>query len=129
MGVIRLWKDSEKRVVDPLLFSQKAEELAKELGESRGKNKGTQLRRFFDEVVRFNDAAKGGAMDMEMILPGLHMIIAKAAYAEGRKLVSSEFVSMIRDGVNQVESKEDLQVFTNFFESLIAFYKLYRPKD
>ncbi len=127
MYKIELWKDKEKKVVDPSLFSQKAEELAKELGgKGRNINKGTQLRRFFDEVVRFNDMAKG-EMDMEMILPGLHMIIAKAAYAEGRNLVCSGFVTMIRSGIDQIESKKDLQVFTNFFESLIAFYKLHKP--
>ncbi len=131
MSEIRLWKDAEKKTVDPLLFSKTAEWMAKELeSDSRNKksNKGSQLRRFFDEVVRLNDAAKSNAVDIEQLLPGLHLIIARAAYAQGRELVSENFVGMIRSGINQIESKEDLKIFTHFFEALMAFYKLYGPK-
>lgn len=128
MSTITLWKDREQNIVDPLLFSEKAESLAKKLGtQDRRRNKGSQLRRFFDEIVRLNDTAKGNSVGMELILPYLHMIIAKAAYAEGRKLVTSDFVALIRDGIGQIETKEDLRVFTSFFESMMAFYKLHGP--
>ncbi|MBM9520569.1 type III-A CRISPR-associated protein Csm2 [Desulforhopalus vacuolatus] len=128
MREINLWKDAEKKIVDPLLFSQTAETMAKELGGDFRVNKGTQLRRFFDEVVRFNDAAKNKSIDIEQLLPGLHLIIARAAYAQGRNLVSADFVSFIRSGIEQIQRKEDLRVFTNFFEALMAFYKLYNSK-
>ncbi len=128
MSSITLWKDREQKIVDPLLFSDIAEAMAKQLGnQDKRKNKGTQLRRFFDEIVRLNDTAKSNGVGMELILPNLHMIIAKAAYAEGRRLVTPDFVALIRDGIGQVETKEDLKVFTSFFESLMAFYKLHGP--
>lgn len=127
MSSITLWKDREKKIVEPTLFSSTAETMAKELSKAGG-NKGTQLRRFYDEVVRLNDAAKtrqGDSIPMTLILPSLHMLIAKASYSRGRKLVSASFVTLIRDGVGQVQTKEDLQVFTSFFEALMAFYKLH----
>lgn len=128
MSTITLWKDREKKLVDPLLFSEKAEQWAQNLGScGRNINKGSQLRRFFDEVVRLNDTAKAGGVEMELILPSLHMLIAKAAYAKGRKLVSDDFVSLLKDGIGQVETKEDLRVFANFFEAFMAFYKLHGP--
>ena len=49
MAMITLWKDTEKKTLDPLLFSREADRLALQIGnEDRNKNKGTQLRRFFD---------------------------------------------------------------------------------
>ncbi len=127
MSTIELWKDREKRVVDPLLFSREAEKLAKKLGNQDKKNKQNQLRRFFDEVVRLHDNVKNNKVDMELILPGLHMLIAKAVYAQGRNLVTRDFVTFIRDGIGQVKTKDDLRMFASFFESLMAYYKLYGP--
>lgn len=135
---IELWKDKVNKVVEPALFSKTAEEQAKQLSndgkDNHGKdklNKSSQLRCFFDEVVRLNDMAKNrqNPVPMELVLPSLHMLIAKASYAQGRGLVSSSFVTLMRESINQVQDKNDLQIFTNFFEALMAFYKVYRPKD
>jgi CRISPR-associated protein Csm2 len=128
MSSISLWKDRENKIIDPLLFSKVAEDMAISLGGDSRKNKGSQLRRFFDEVVRLNDTAKADTVEMVVVLPYLHMLIAKAAYAKGRKLVTDDFVQLMRDCINQIENKDDLRVFTNFFESLMAFYKLHGPK-
>ncbi len=128
MSSVTLWKDRDKKTIDPLLFCEVAEAKAKQLGGKGFKlNKGSQLRRFFDEVVRLNDTAKANAAGMELVLPYLHMLIAKAAYAKGRKLVCDDFVGLIKDGVGQIETKDDLRVFTNFFEAMMAFYKLEKP--
>jgi CRISPR-associated protein Csm2 len=63
-----------------------------------------------------------------MILPHVHMLVAKTAYAQGRKLVTQSFVDLIKSGITQIEEKEDLQVFANFLEAFIGFYKVYRPR-
>ena len=135
---IQLWKNKATKEVEPKLFSTLAEEQAKQLSndgkDSKGKdklNKSSQLRRFFDEVVRLNDMAKSRQkpVPMSLVLPSLHMLIAKASYAQGRDLVSPSFVTLMRDSIAQIQDREDLQVFTHFFEAVIAFYKLYRPKD
>lgn len=128
MAVIELWKDRENRVLDPLLFSTIADEKAKSISqEDRNRNKGTQLRRFFDELIRLNSQAQQRGADWNLILPQLHMMIAKAAYAKGRKLVTDSFVTLMQDGIYQIENKDDLKIFTNFLESFMGFYKAYKP--
>lgn len=135
MAIIQLWQDKEKKVLDPALFFQTAEKLAGDIHREgltdRGLekwNKSTQLRRFFDELVRLNIQAQAKEDDWGMIKPRVHMIVAKAAYAKGRDLVTDKFVSLIRDGISQVDTRDDLQVFTNFFESFMGFYKSFRKK-
>ncbi len=125
---VKFWADSEKTKIDPKLFSDKAEGFAKELNESGGRqgNKSSQLRKFYDEVVRLNVLAQERPQQWEAILPQVHMLAAKAAYANGRsKLVSDEFLQFIKDAISQVEVAKDLKVFANFFEATMGFYRRY----
>ena len=41
------------------------------------------------------------------IIPIVHMLTAKAAYARGRKLISENFMNFIKESVNQIEEPED----------------------
>ena len=127
---ITLWKDRENKKVDPLLFSEKAEDLAKQISESGKKkiNASTQLRRFYDEVNRLNSQAKNQNADWDAIFAQVHMIVAKVAYAQARELVSKDFVTLMKALIRQVKTREDLQVFTAFFEAFMGFYKVYRPR-
>ncbi len=133
MTSITLWLDRENEQLDPRLFSERAERLAKEIADEGGKNrnKSSQLRRYFDEIVRLNTLAQAQDCDEErmrfQILPQVHMLVAKVVYAKGRKLVTDAFVQMMKSGIDQVESRKDLQVFTNFLESFMGFYKLHGP--
>lgn len=136
MTTIQLWRDEqakEAKELDPALFFQTAEKLAGDIDkdgrdpQGREKwNKSTQLRRFYDELVRLNSQAQAKGNEWGMIKPRVHMIVAKAAYAKGRDLVTDKFVNLIREGIKQVDTREDLQVFTNFFESFMGFYKALR---
>ena len=143
MTTVTLWKDKEKREVDPYLFSRTANEQAKKIHEDgletywdkRNKcqktrekqNSSTQLRRFFDEITRLNIKAQNDTEPWELILPQVHMMVAKAAYAKGRNLVTSSFVSLFGDTIrDQIKDRDDLQTFTSFFETFIGFYKSYR---
>jgi CRISPR-associated protein Csm2 len=128
--VIQFWQDPAKKIIDPEIFSIKAEKLSKTLAGVRQRNKRTQIRRFYDEVLRFDQDAKTlGPEKWPDILARLHLLIPKAAYALGRELVSQEFVDFIKGSVTQVKTKEDLTVFANLFEAFMGFYKLDRPKD
>lgn len=136
MSKIIFYKDPAKAIIDPKLFSDIAEQTADEIaksGQSQSRdgrpprldhNKRTQIRKFYDEVVRLNATAKANPEDWDTILPFINMLIAKAAYANGRnKLVTDEFVRMLKDCVAQVHKPADLDVFANFFESLMGFYR------
>jgi len=133
MAGISLWKDKGKKIVDPTLFSSTAEQLAVKLAEdnknSKKANKRTQLRRFYDEVLRLDSEAKTRPEQWDNILPRLHMLTAKAAYAKGRELVSDNFVSFIKNAIQQIEHQDDLVVFANFFEAFMGFYRLHGPSN
>ena len=134
MDKINLWKDKENKIIDPELFSTKAEALAVALADDCRKlqkhpNKRTQIRKFYDEVVRLNMEAKNKTVNWDNILPLVNMITAKAAYAKGRDLISDNFLNFIRLSVGQIKESEDLAVFTNFFEAFYGFYRLHCPMN
>lgn len=133
MEKIEFWKDRNAKIIDPELFSKTAElfaiQIAEDIKQSSRANKGTQLRKFFDEIIRLNMLAKANRDGWYGTLPLVHMVTAKAAYALGRKLISDNFMKFIKESVEQVQSPEDLDVFTSFFEAFIGFYKLHGPTN
>jgi len=134
MDKIVLWKDRDNKKIDPTLFSIRAEELAQQLAkdhdDSRKKtNKRTQIRKFYDEVLRLDSTVKTKPNEWDNVLPLVHMLIAKAAYAKGRELISDNFVNFIRDSISQISEREDLTVFANFFEAFMGFYRQYGPAN
>jgi CRISPR-associated protein Csm2 len=133
MEKIIFWKDREKQIVDPELFSKTAEDLAKKIAEDsinvRNSNKRTQIRKFYDEIVRLSMLSKSRPNEWEELLPMVHMVTAKAAYANGRKLISEGFLRFLRNSIEQIKKPEDLNVFSNFFEAFMGFYRLHGPRN
>jgi len=134
MEKIIFWQDKEKGKVDPALFSNTAEQLAKELADdcrasNKKENKRSQIRKFYDEVVRLDMEARSKPQEWDNILPLVHMLTAKAAYAKGRKLVSDNFLNFIRSSIEQISGKKDLELFANFFEAFIGFYRMHCPAN
>ena len=133
MEKIKLWKDRKEKLVEPSLFSSVAENLAKtinaDIQQRRNSNKRTQLRKFYDEVVRLTALSKSRPDDWSHILPMVHMLTAKAAYADGRNLISSSFREFISGSVEQIETPDDLNLFSNFFEAFMGFYRLHGPSN
>lgn len=127
---VTFYKDREKRTLNPKLFSKVAEDLAREFSNAGDRiNKRSQLRKFYDEVLRLNSLAKSNRQDWDNILPFVNMLIAKATYAQGRKLVTPDFVDFIKRSIGQIDVPEDLDVFTNLFQAFMGFYTQYRPSN
>ncbi len=134
MEKIILWKDKSKKQLDPELFSAKAEGLAKKIyqegvNEKNKPNKPSQVRKFFDEVMRFDSMLKADPSEFDNILPYIKMLNAKAAYAVGRKLISEGFKDFITSSLTQVKDKDDFDAFAGLFEAFIGYYKFYRPSE
>ncbi|MFH1293917.1 MAG: type III-A CRISPR-associated protein Csm2 [Pseudomonadota bacterium] len=134
MAEIIFWKDKANRKIDPTLFSIMAESLAKQLradhDSSRGRaNKRTQIRKFYDEVLRLDMEAKTRPQEWDNILPLIHMMVAKAAYARGRNLVSDNFLNFIKTSIKQISAWDDLRIFANFFEAFMGFYRQHGPAN
>ncbi len=127
--MIEFYKDRQKKTLDPLLFSSVAEDWASKVYKSgereRDKNKRSQLRKFYDEVLRLNALAKMSPGDWDDIHPYVNMLIAKVVYARGRNKVTREFEDMLKSCISHVQEDKDLDVFANFFEAFMGFYRQY----
>ena len=130
---------SEGQPLAPDLFDGIAEEAAKVVAKDRPKtntktNTSHQLRRFYDELLRWeakvNDGDPEGAKDrLREHLPFIRMMNAKAAYAKGRNLVGTSFVALLGRCLEQVNDDPDaLRNGKLFFEAFMGFYKLHDPK-
>lgn len=133
---VKFWKDKPLKHLHPDLFSDKAEGWAKEISQASDskKNKPTQLRKFYDEVIRFDGALKSVPSEKQkdeflMLLPYLKMLNAKVSYAEGRDLVSKEFKDFIKKSLAEVNDIEDFNAFAGFFEAFMGFHKYYFEKE
>jgi CRISPR-associated protein Csm2 len=125
--------------LDEELFSEVASETAKTIAGNPSKhiNKSTQLRRFYDEIVMWEHKTMLLANIKEEeqreekfteMLPFIKMINAKVAYAEGRKLVDSNYVKLMSHCLSQVKDQASMKHFKLFMEAFMGFYKLERPK-
>lgn len=115
------------------LFDKDAEDIAKLLDASaqadRGgkeKNKSTQIRRFYDELVGWQERIGNDDARFKEYEAFVKMLNAKAAYAEGRKLVTPDFVKWFRDCVGQVNDARTLNHFRLHFEAMLGFLKAIR---
>ncbi len=125
------WKDKTKKQIDPELFSSRAESIAlKVFSEKRGKyNNPTQLRKFYDEVVRFGTIFRSDPEGFEKTLPYLKMLNAKAAYAMGRELISKGFKDFVSESLAQVRDADDFEAFEGLFEAFMGYYKYYETTE
>lgn len=128
---IRFFVDGKK--INQELFASCAEQWAKVVGDEgkkeRDKNKYTQVRKFYDEVLKLKQKLQTEQASVEEVLPYLKMLNAKAAYAKARKHVTDKFVDFIKESIANVKDKESFYVFTTFFEAFMGYYRSYAPKE
>jgi CRISPR-associated protein Csm2 len=125
---IKLSKTGEK--LDPDLFNTVAQQAAQRIaGDDPRKtdNKPTQLRKFYDEIVLWDNKVLMHPEKFDEYLPFIRMLNAKAAYAKGRKLVDDNYVRLLNNGLQQVTTPETLHTFKLFMEAFMGFYKQERP--
>ncbi len=116
---------NEEGKIDADLFDKTASTAAKVVAQSkREHNKSTQLRRFYDELVMWEEKVRQDEEKFDDYLPFIRMLKAKAAYAEGRKLVDGAFVDLIEQAIDFIKSAADLRTAKLFFEAFMGFYKL-----
>jgi CRISPR-associated protein Csm2 len=94
---------------------------AKAWAEKIERTKKSQVRNFYDRVMELENDAKEKAF--ESVLPFVKMLNSKVAYAQTRGHASKEFVDMMNQCIDQIDSSEKLRVFKLFFEAVLGFYK------
>ncbi len=114
--------------LDPELFNGTAKQAARAVASSdRDQNKPAQLRRFYDELCMWEEKVARQPEKFEEYLPLIRMLNAKAAYAEGRKLVDSTFVNLFQQTLAEVRDPQSLTACKLFWEAFMGFYKQERP--
>lgn len=118
--------------VQATLYSDVADQAAQKIaGKDRRsqKNRPSQLRRFYDELVTLQGKVGSSAEAFRQQLPFIQMLKAKVAYALGREKVDVNYQALLRHVVDGVRDPETLKQAMLFMEAFMAFYKVYRPTD
>jgi len=114
------------------LFNGEAESVANKLNQAPGHmNKSTQIRRFYDELVGWQERIDGNDEKerdekFRQYEAFIKMLNAKVAYAKGRKLVDDQFESWFRECIKSTTSAKALDHFRLHFEAVIGFLKALR---
>lgn len=115
--------------LDPELYNEIAKQAAQAVSQGdSNRNKSTQLRRFYDELVSWETRVSQQPQEeqtkkLNEFLPFIRMLNAKAAYAEGRKLVDRTFVDLLQHTLSEVTSPKSLTACKHFWEAFMGFYK------
>lgn len=113
------------------LFSDIAQDKARVVAEAGAgrKNKSTQLRRFYDELVMWHERvhfertpAKRQERYQE-VAPFIQMLVAKVAYARGREHVDECFETLFAHVIRQISDADSLRNAKLFMEAFMGFYK------
>ena len=125
------------------IFSEVAKEKAFEIFQcgldQRGtqtKNKSTQLRKFYDELVMWTEKVHAGiklepgqkSSDVReeryrQSAPFIKMMNAKVAYAKGRNHVDATFEAMFSHCIKAISDADSLKHAKLFMEAFMGFYK------
>lgn len=120
-----------------LLFADIAQAAARTIAEA-GKNKFTgrleknkpsQLRKFYDELVMWHDklafekTADARAAKYRELAPFIKMMNAKAAYAKGRGHVDQNFEQLFSHLIRQIACPATLKNAKLFMEAVLGFLK------
>jgi len=116
--------------LDPQLFADiagsKAEEVAR--GSNDRVNTISQLRRFYDELVMWQEKVGSSDERFADLQPYIYMLKAKVAYSKGRLHVDTNFENLFRRVIDQSVDAKTLRQAKLFMEAFIAFYKAQEKK-
>jgi CRISPR-associated protein Csm2 len=118
--------------ISPILYSDVAERAAQQVAPQipgRDTNKGTQLRRFYDELIMLQGKVGSSQERYDQQAPFVQMLKAKVAYAMGRKKVDANFDCLLRHVIDQIKDPATFGQAKLFMEAFMAFYKVHGPKD
>lgn len=109
------------------IFSEIAKQAADEITPTEradsNLNKTTQLRKFYDELLMWDEKVNLDEHKYTEYAPFIHMLKAKVAYAKGRKYVNDKFVEIFNKMLDEVKSAKTLHYAKLFFEAVLGFRK------
>lgn len=109
--------------VDKELFNTVAKKTAEAIADNIKKNKPTQIRKFYDEILMWNQRVQMNKDQFSQYLPFILMINAKVAYAKGRDLVDDEYSKLMDWCLKQIDSPATMENCKLFMEAVMGFFK------
>lgn len=133
---LEFWENKEKDQVNPYLFSDVAFNWAKKIstdGQSkRGKNKISQIRKFYDAILNLDNSLHSMEGDVnenfKKLLPYLKILRPLAFYSLGRDHITPLFKDFIEECLENVKDYKDFKVLKTFFEAFMGYYRYFSPK-
>ncbi|HOQ06166.1 MAG TPA: type III-A CRISPR-associated protein Csm2 [Anaerohalosphaeraceae bacterium] len=122
------YKDKARKILDPELLDQKAQEQANKFPDVNDKNRKdklskSQIRRFFGAIKNLHFQLENGR-SWEQVLPLFKMFQSKVAYAKrsGGKKIPEEFAVFLEENIKLVGNDEDnFRAFVLYFEAVLGF--------
>ena len=120
------WGDKQKIKDGKPLFNKQGEPIMEKHGVT-----STQLRKFFDEVKRYDRLLSMPNQSWEKQEAYIRMLKSKVAYAvarvKGDKKYYEHLSEFVNSGINCVKNADDYHVFTALFEAIYGFYYEHAP--
>lgn len=123
LGKVKFVENLED-LADDKIFSDYPEELAKLVAENRNANNRTQIRKFYDELVMWDDKVNLDNTEYDKYKVLLKMMKAKIAYSKGRKHIDERFTMLFNKCMDQINSAQKLRQFKLFFEAFMGYYRI-----
>lgn len=118
------FKDENKKILRSEYIVEYPKHIVKNLKDGE-KNKSSQLRKYYDFVVRIKDTLKYDTKTFEEVYPEINKLAYHTNYAQTRIKVTKYFTDFINMNLENINTKEDFFAFATHFEAIIA----YLPKE
>lgn len=86
-------------------------------------NKASQLRRFYDELVMWQEKVGSSAERFSECEPYIRMLKAKVAYARARRHVDANFEALLRRVIDEAKGPAQMRTAKLFMEAFMAYHK------
>ena len=124
------YSDADKKIVKADLFDITAEKIANGFVKDNKGVSGTQMRRLYDEVKRFDQNLDGTRETWDKNYPYIRMIKSKVSYNVARAIeknkseadVYKNLSAFIIKYIEMVKDEDDYHVFTALFEAVYGFF-------
>lgn len=128
-------KKSFKDYNDETLISEIAEKVADIIhkeGSTQGKNKNSQIRKFYDELSGIKlkiDMSQDQNAEFQNSKPIIYLLASKAAYAYGRGKIGLNLFNFLKNNILNIKSADELKRFLLYFEAILGYYRFKNPRE
>lgn len=111
------------------IYSDTANKVATLILPKGNKNNSTQLRKFYDEIVKWNNriqhkpSEKDRNMEFDICLADIKKLKSQAAYAFSRELIDDNYLTLFNHCIDSITSSKNLREVKSFMEATMGYYK------